>query len=80
MKLESNIIDKGGNMKEYAEDVIVKAVDAARQMAENGEILKEFNFGQVSGSLWISSDESKVVVDKTIEVDGKPFYIGLFKK
>jgi len=68
-------------MEMYAEGIVKKAESVAREMITNGKTLDEVPFGHRAGSLlWIASDRSKVVVDHILVVDGKEFYLGLFKK
>jgi hypothetical protein len=67
-------------METYADDLIIKAEKTAREMISVEEKLRAISFGRGRGKIWISSDKNMVVVDKTIDVDGKQFFIGLFKK
>jgi hypothetical protein len=67
-------------METYAPDLLIKAEEIAREMISTGETLKDVFFGHKQGRVWISSEKNMVVVDKIIEVDGKQFFIGLFKK
>jgi hypothetical protein len=67
-------------MNGYAEDLIIKAINAAREMISTEETLRAVQFGHEHGHIWLSSDKNLVVIDNIILVDGKEFFIGLFKK
>jgi hypothetical protein len=67
-------------MSRYAEDLIENAINAAREMISTGETLRAVQFGHEQGQIWLSSDKNLVVIDNIIMVDGKEFFIGLFKK
>jgi hypothetical protein len=66
----------------FSEEIVTLARREAIAMSESGEKIRKFNFGRgrSGGGLWLASDETLVIGGKKIEVEGKAFYIALFRK
>lgn len=64
---------------EYDQRILDIAIQAAKKMLTDGESLKEISFGwERGGNFWLSSDKTKIINPRTIEVDGTIFYLGIF--
>ncbi|OGH81267.1 MAG: hypothetical protein A3I29_02595 [Candidatus Magasanikbacteria bacterium RIFCSPLOWO2_02_FULL_44_11] len=79
----SDFLRKGEPPKEtstYAPEVLELAKQAAKELLGNpNDKIISIKFGHRSGELWLSSDPTLVVGSEELTVDGKRFYIGLFK-
>jgi hypothetical protein len=64
----------------YPESILELARKNALEMINSGESFRTIQFGRDSGSFYLSDDKSKVIGDKYVEVDGKKFHLGIFKK
>ena len=63
---------------EFTNEIIELAKEQATSLGA-GEV-REVSFGQESGTFWLSDDASKIIGAKAIDLDGKNFFLGLFKK
>jgi len=66
----------------FSQDVLAQAQTEAKAMAESGEKIRKFKFGrdERGGNLWIAADAELVIGGTKIEVEGRAFYVALFRK
>jgi len=55
------------------------AIAASRKLVERKEIIDKFQFGRSTGFFWIASEPNLLKGPVDIEVDGKTFYLGMFR-
>ena len=65
---------------EFTKEIISLAEEKAREMLVSGAERAQFNFGHLSGELWLSRSSEGLISFQRLEVDGQEFFIGLSKK
>lgn len=63
----------------YALEVLALARAAVAELNASGEKVVQFKFGKREGTLWLSADRRLVIGSEQVDVDGKTYYIGIFK-
>lgn len=63
----------------FNEDFLQTARRVAQEMTSLNEIIRKIPFGNQQGDIWLSSDPTLVVGTEKFVLDGKEFYIGVFK-